>query len=243
MEEFTSLFQEGLGLLPLPSSRLVVVCLNSRLPKLGRCFWLGQLERVPDTGSPGQHKPPSEEGNAQALQIDRCAACVLPGRGQAGSRQQPLRTGPRGQAALGSRVDCPSPQSLQLEAWRWRLGTLRAGWTLCCSSSGLGKPKVTGGRVPSSACSAGGGALPHAAGARLFSTVPSGGLQGGGSRVALAPGPHSAFARACWPVHVPGGRQQDGREGSISGGSQGPPASAPAAAPAVLGGLEAPTAR
>lgn len=59
---------------PLPSSRLLVVCLNLRLPELGRCFWLRQLEQVPDTGSPSQHKPLSSEGNAQDLQIDHRAA-------------------------------------------------------------------------------------------------------------------------------------------------------------------------
>lgn len=53
--------------------------------------------------------------------------------------------------------------------------------------------------MPSSACSAGRGALPHTAGTRLFSTVPGGGLQDGGNRAALAPGPHSTLARACWP--------------------------------------------
>lgn len=58
---------------PLPSSRLLVVCLNLRLPELGRCFWLRQLEQVPDTGSPSQHKPLSSEGNAQDLQIDHRA--------------------------------------------------------------------------------------------------------------------------------------------------------------------------
>lgn len=58
MEEFTSLFQEGLGLLPLPSSRLVVVCLNLRLPELGRCFWLGHSwSRSLTLGAPAAQAP------------------------------------------------------------------------------------------------------------------------------------------------------------------------------------------
>ena len=53
-----------------------------------------------------------------------------------------------------------------------RPGTLGAGWPLCCSSSRLGKPKVTGGRVPSSVRGTWYSALPNTAGAHLLLTGP-----------------------------------------------------------------------
>lgn len=95
--------------------------------------------------------------------------------------------------------------------------------------------------MPSSACSAGWGASSSPPAPACFRLFPAEGCR--------APRPRSALARTSLSAEeslrcrARPWRKQDGREGGPSGGSQGPPASATAAASAVLGGLKALTAR
>lgn len=167
---------EGPGPPPLPSSCLVVLCLNLRLPELGRCFWPGQLEQVPDPGSPGQHKPLSEEGNAQELRVDHCASVSCTVWGRVGGRRQPLRA-PLWAGGWGLPGDCLCPRLVPLEAWRWGPGTRRAGWTLCCSSSGLGKARSQEVVCPARRVTLGGAPSPSPPAPACFRRLPAEGCR------------------------------------------------------------------
>lgn len=137
-----------------------------------------------------------------------------------------------------ARVDCRCGRS---GVRSWRPGALGTDRTLCCSFSGLGKPKVTRGRVPSSACRAAPGCpcpCPQC-------------LQSRGNLVALTQGLHWTVARAHPeeskpPLLLPGvllERQRDGREGSTTGVHREPPASILVADSEAPGDFEAPTTR